>query len=316
MRDLVRRPAPRLARVRAEQLKQLVKNGVYRTLGEAASAIGAVERRRRPDAAGAHVPQGQRRPGEPALRPGRACSTSRWRSCARSATRSSISTPCSTTTRADGRCRDGAVLITFDDGYRDNLENARAVLAALRLPGRPVRADRLPRRRAAAAARGAPRAARAASTARSAGTSSPSSSARGIRVESHGISHRPLAALEVDEAAREIALSKLRLEERLGRPVRAFAYVKGSEAHYRPVHLSLLAQAGYEVAFTSVSGANGPGTDPLRLHRYNVEPYPPRTFELVLAGACDLIAREGHGRGNARAAAVQRRARHVDQVSA
>jgi peptidoglycan/xylan/chitin deacetylase (PgdA/CDA1 family) len=112
----------------------------------------------------------------------------------------------------------------------------------------------------------------------------------GIRVESHGISHRPLAELEVDEAAREIMLSKLRLEERLGRPVRAFAYVKGSEAHYKPVHLSLLRQAGYEVAFTSVSGANGPATDPLRLHRYNVEPYPPRTFELVLAGACDLIA--------------------------
>jgi peptidoglycan/xylan/chitin deacetylase (PgdA/CDA1 family) len=110
-----------------------------------------------------------------------------------------------------------------------------------------------------------------------------------VRVESHGISHRPLAALEVDEAAREITLSKLRLEDRLGRPVRAFAYVKGSEAHYKPVHLSLLRQAGYEMAFTSVSGSNGRGTDPLRLHRYNVEPYSARTFELVLAGACDLI---------------------------
>jgi peptidoglycan/xylan/chitin deacetylase (PgdA/CDA1 family) len=110
-----------------------------------------------------------------------------------------------------------------------------------------------------------------------------------VRVESHGISHRPLTELQLDEAAREIALSKLRLEERLGRPVRAFAYVKGSEAHFRPVHLGLVAQAGYEVAFTSVSGLNAPGTDPMRLHRYNVEPYAPRTFELVLAGACDLI---------------------------
>ena len=96
--------------------------------------------------------------------------------------------------------------------------------------------------------------------------------------------------VEVDEAAREIMVSKLRLEDRLGRPVRAFAYVKGSEAHYRPVHLSLLRQAGYEVAFTSVSGANGPDADPLRLHRYNVEPYSHRTFQLVLAGACDLIS--------------------------
>ena len=111
-----------------------------------------------------------------------------------------------------------------------------------------------------------------------------------MRVESHGIGHRPLADLEVDEAAREIMLSKLRLEEHLQRPIRAFAYVKGSEAHYRLVHLSLLKQAGYDVAFTSISGSNGPGSDPLQLHRYNVEPYPSRTFELVLSGACDLIA--------------------------
>jgi peptidoglycan/xylan/chitin deacetylase (PgdA/CDA1 family) len=113
--------------------------------------------------------------------------------------------------------------------------------------------------------------------------------AAGIRVESHGISHRPLADLDVDEAAREIVLSKLRLEDRLGRPVRAFAYVKGSEAHYKAVHLSLVRQAGYELALTSVSGSNGPDADPLRLRRYNIEPYSPRTFELVLSGACDLI---------------------------
>jgi hypothetical protein len=71
--------------------------------------------------------------------------------------------------------------------------------------------------------------------------------------------------------------------------VSAFAYVKGSEAHYRPIHLSLVRQAGYELGFTSVSGANGPSSDRFRLRRYNVEPYPARTFELVLRGACDLI---------------------------
>ena len=49
-------------------------------------------------------------------------------------------------------------------------------------------------------------------------------------------------------------------------------------------------QAGYKIAFTSVSGANAASSDRFRLRRYNVEPYPARTFELVLAGACDLIA--------------------------
>ena len=182
-----------------------------------------------------------------------------------------------------------AVLITFDDGYRDNLENALEVLRRHGYPGVlfvPIgfldTALPLPHEE---------RLAQRGVVNRTLGWRDlPELELGGIRVEAHGISHRPLADLELDEAAREIALSKLRLEDALGRPVRAFAYVKGSEAHYKPVHLSLLRQAGYDLAFTSVSGANSSRTDPLRLHRYNVEPYPARTFELVLAGACDLIA--------------------------
>jgi peptidoglycan/xylan/chitin deacetylase (PgdA/CDA1 family) len=182
-----------------------------------------------------------------------------------------------------------AVLISFDDGYRDNLENAAPILKRYGYPAvlfapigylggsRPLPHDEH------LAVRGVRN--------RTLDWSDLADLEQaGIRIESHGIGHRPLADLEVDEAAREITLSKLRLEEALGRPVQAFAYVKGSEAHYRPVHLSLLKQAGYDIAFTSISGGNGPQSDPLQLHRYNVEPYPPRTFELVLSGACDLIA--------------------------
>jgi peptidoglycan/xylan/chitin deacetylase (PgdA/CDA1 family) len=182
-----------------------------------------------------------------------------------------------------------AVLITFDDGYRDNLANAAEVLerhgypAVLFVPIGYLDEERpLPHEERLAAnglVNGTLEWDQLADLER-----------HGIRVESHGISHRPLADLEVDEAAREIIISKLRLEERLGRPVRAFSYVKGSEAHYRPVHLSLIKQAGYDVAFTSISGSNSAATDPLQLHRYNVEPYSARTFELVLTGACDLIA--------------------------
>ena len=182
-----------------------------------------------------------------------------------------------------------ALLITFDDGYRDNLENAVPVLQRYGYPavifvpiGYLDGSQPLPHDEHLAARGVVNRTLDWAQLAELEST--------GLRVESHGIGHRPLADLEVDEAAREVVLSKLRLEDRLGRPVRSFAYVKGSEAHYRPVHLSLLRQAGYDLAFTSISGANGPRTDPLQLHRYNVEPYPPRTFELVLAGACDLIA--------------------------
>jgi peptidoglycan/xylan/chitin deacetylase (PgdA/CDA1 family) len=183
----------------------------------------------------------------------------------------------------------GAVLITFDDGYRDNLENALPVLrrhgypAVLFVPvaylddGRPLPHEEL---------------------LQTLGVRNPTLDwgelseleAGGFRIESHGIGHWPLSDLDPADATREIAISKVRLEERLGREVEAFAFVKGSQADYRPEHASLVQQAGYKLAFTSVSGANGPTTDRFRLRRYNIEPYPPRTFELVLRGACDLIA--------------------------
>jgi peptidoglycan/xylan/chitin deacetylase (PgdA/CDA1 family) len=183
----------------------------------------------------------------------------------------------------------GAVLITFDDGYRDNLENALPILqrhgypAVIFVPIGFLDGDRpLPHEESL----------------RTLGVRNATVGweeladleAGGIRVESHGIGHRPVSELELAEAAREIALSKLRLEDRLGREVEAYAFVKGSLADYRPEHVSLVQQAGYKLGFTSVSGANGPASDRFRLRRYNVEPYPPRTFELVLAGACDLIS--------------------------
>ncbi len=273
--------------MRAEDLKQLLKNGVYRSIGEMATTVGAdgiPERTLRVlmyhkinDVKGNSVTVPVSLFDEQMAQLGELGYTP-------------VALDRVIDHFVDGApLPPGAVLITFDDGYRDNLENAAPVLqrygfaAVVFVPVGYVGGTRPLPHDEHLASRGI--------------VNRPLSwqdlaelEAAGIRVESHGIGHRPLADLEVDEAAREIALSKLRLEDALGREVRAFAYVKGSEAHYRLVHLSLLRQAGYDLAFTSISGSNGRGTDPLQLHRYNVEPYPARTFELVLSGACDLIA--------------------------
>ena len=98
-------------------------------------------------------------------------------------------------------------------------------------------------------------------------------------------------------------------------PVRAFAYVKGSEAHYKPVHLSLLRQAGYEVAFTSVSGANGARDRPAPAAPLQRRALPGAHLRARPRGRLRRDRAEGHGRGHVRAAALQPGARHRDEVS-
>jgi peptidoglycan/xylan/chitin deacetylase (PgdA/CDA1 family) len=273
--------------MRAERAKQALKNGVYRTLGETAAVIGA-------DGNGDRTlrvlmyHKVNDLPDNPLSMP--VSLFDEQMDLIRTLGYTVVDLQAVLDYYVQGTpLPPRAVLITFDDGYHDNLDNAARVLQKYGYAGVlfvPVGYldDRQP----------LPHEERLAAH----GVMNPTLDwdeladveRRGIRIESHGISHRPLANLEVDEAAREITLSKLRLEERLGRPVRAFSYVKGSEADYRPVHLSLVRQAGYDVAFSAVSGANSAETDPLQLRRYNIEPYSTRTFELVLSGACDLIS--------------------------
>jgi peptidoglycan/xylan/chitin deacetylase (PgdA/CDA1 family) len=273
--------------VRADRVKQLLKNSVYRSIGETAAVIGGNgDGHRTLRVLMYHKVNDV--PGNPLTMP--VSLFDEQMDQLRTLGYTVVDLHAVLDHYVDGRnLPPKAVLITFDDGYHDNLDNAARVLGKYGYPAVlfvPIGYldDRHPlphEERLAADGVLNP----------TVGWSELADLEReGIRIESHGISHRPLADLEVDEAAREITLSKLRLEERLGRPVRAFSYVKGSEAHYKQVHLSLVRQAGYDVAFTAVSGANSPATDPLQLRRYNIEPYSPRTFELVLAGACDLIS--------------------------
>ena len=109
------------------------------------------------------------------------------------------STRCATTTSTAAPLPPGAVLITFDDGYRDNLENALPILqqhgypAVIFVPIGFLDGDRPLPHEETLRALGVRNETRRLGRARR---------ARGgrVRIESHGIGHRPVSELEPAEA--------------------------------------------------------------------------------------------------------------------
>lgn len=93
----------------------------------------------------------------------------------------------------------------------------------------------------------------------------------GIEIGSHTMTHRRLARLQSADAAAELVDSKARLEDILGRPVRALAYPFGTKSAVAPWLGELVAEAGYAVAFTSLHGTVQADTDPWFVPRVKVE---------------------------------------------
>jgi peptidoglycan/xylan/chitin deacetylase (PgdA/CDA1 family) len=112
------------------------------------------------------------------------------------------------------------VVITFDDGFEDNLTVAAPLLLERGLPATVfVTTGHLP---------GCP----GGSAGQALGPMIPwdrlgELEAAGIEVGAHAHSHRPLDVLDRAEAGREIELSKHLLEGALGHPVAAFSYPHG-----------------------------------------------------------------------------------------
>ena len=153
----------------AQQAKQVVKNALYRTIGETSTALRLTSNG---DSTLRILMYHKVNdiPENPTTVPVGAV-----RRAARAARASSATTSVDLDavldhyTRRDAAAREGAVLITFDDGYRDILENALPVLAAHGYQAVIFVPVALHGGRDAAAARGAPRRARHASTRRSTG---------------------------------------------------------------------------------------------------------------------------------------------------
>jgi peptidoglycan/xylan/chitin deacetylase (PgdA/CDA1 family) len=147
------------------------------------------------------------------------------------------------------RPKRNCVVITFDDGYKDNRTNAYPVLEKYGAPatiflisGRVGREGFL--------------------------------SPRDIREMSglvdfgaHTVSHAILADLSLAQAKHEIEGSKQGLERVLGRKVSLFSYPSGGSRDYNDVVKRLVREAGFDCAVTTMNGDNGPDSDMFELRR-------------------------------------------------
>lgn len=167
--------------------------------------------------------------------------------------------------------RDGAVLVTMDDGDPSVLHTAVPILSRHKAPSvlfaLPASTDAFTCLTPAELRETA---------------------AAGVDIGSHSVSHTSFGALPAARAREEARASRERLEDIVGRPVTAFAYPFGTYADFSAESRAVLEEAGYRTAFTSVHGAVSAGADPLELPRLKVESGDPDwLFPALCDGAMD-----------------------------
>lgn len=202
--------------------------------------------------------------------------------------------------------RDG-VVVTFDDGYRDNLVHAVPVLRAHRIPATIFvtasfceQSRRHPRYHPDAGRLHLDWAELRALAREPL-----------IAVGSHTLTHPNLSSLSPERAREEIATSRERIASALGRPVDHFCYPSGD---FGDREVALVRAAGYRAAVGVAPGANRSGTSPFALRRTEVTDRDESVdLDAKLTGAYDLAHRWLHRRRRRRfeAAARQERARGV-----
>lgn len=160
-----------------------------------------------------------------------------------------------------------ALILTFDDGFRDLYDSVLPALADRQIPftiflttgwlGKPGML-----------------------TAQQAGEMAE----RGrtlISWGAHGVTHRPLTGMHLSEAEREIAASREQTEEIVGSPVRLFCYPDGK---YNADVRRILASRGFEGACATGRRINVGAVDRYALQRIPFENEPPARFAFRVAG--------------------------------
>jgi peptidoglycan/xylan/chitin deacetylase (PgdA/CDA1 family) len=171
--------------------------------------------------------------------------------------------------------------ITFDDGYRDNFENARPVLEKLSLPAtffvvsqwldsdawpwwdreQGVRHPWMTWEQVGELAR------------------------HGFEIGAHTRTHLDLGHVSERVARDEILGSRIELERRLGIRVNLFAYPYGGPQHMSDASRAIVKAAGFRCCCSCYGGLAPAGADPFRLQRIAVSRWfgSPHQFGLEIA---------------------------------
>ncbi len=88
-----------------------------------------------------------------------------------------------------------------------------------------------------------------------------------VAICAHGVTHRPLPALDPETVIRELAGSRFRLERELGQPVTSIAYPYGA---FDPLIRQAAEDVGYQFGFTCLDGRISDCADPMVLFRREV----------------------------------------------
>lgn len=91
-----------------------------------------------------------------------------------------------------------------------------------------------------------------------------------VSIGAHTVTHPILSKLSYEDAHFEIAGSKNVIQQQTGVNAEHFAYPNGREVDFNEQTVSLVKNAGFKAACTTVSGVNRDGSDPFRLRRIDV----------------------------------------------